>query len=377
MPFTSSKPALVLDAEIRSTLEGLSRSRRAARGRVDRAVILLSYADGKAISAIAKEISMARSAVNRIVNRALEIGVMAALEDQPRSGRPPVLTKEARAWLVSLACQKPKDLGYPHELWTTDLLARHVRSHCKQAGHPCLSEVVVGTVSKILKRNKIRPHKVRYYLERRDPDFDQKMVQLLLVYQEVEVQRETGDDNGSIVISYDEKPGIQAIGTTGPDLPPVPGRHPSISREFEYVRHGTCSLLAGVDLMTGHVHHLVRDRHRSREFVEFLELLDRAYPEDVKIRLILDNHSSHTSKETNAYLRTVPNRFEFVFTPVHGSWLNLVETLFSKMARSVLRHIRVSGKDELCSRIDDYFEHLNAAPQVLRWKHGIEDLSVA
>lgn len=377
MPFTSIKSPLILDPETRSILETLTRSRNAARGRVDRAVILLSYADGHSISAISRERSMSRSAVNRIVNRALEVGAVTALDDRPRSGRPTRLTKQARAWLVSLACQKPKDLGYPHELWTIDLLARHARAHCEGAGHQCLREIAGGTVSKLLKRNKIRPHKVRYYLERRDPDFDQKMVQLLLVYEEVEVRREADEDHGSVVISYDEKPGIQAIGSTGADLPPVPGRHPSISREFEYVRHGTCSLLAGVDLMTGHVHHLVRDRHRSREFIEFLQLLDCTYPKDLKIRLILDNHSSHTSKETNEFLRTVPNRFEFVFTPVHGSWLNLVETLFSKMARSVLRHIRVTGKDELRARIDAYFEDLNAAPQVLRWKHGIEDLSVA
>lgn len=377
MPFTSSKPELILDADARSTLETLSRSRTAPRGKVDRAMVLLGYADGETVSAIARERSMARSAVNRIVNRALEMGAVAALEDQARSGRPQTLTRQARAWVVSLACQKPKDLGYPHELWTIDLLVRHLRIHCEEAGHPCLSEIAGGTVSKILKRNKVRPHKVRYYLERRDPEFDQKMVQLLLVYEEVELQRESDEDSSSVVISYDEKPGIQAIGTTGPDLPPVPGRHPCISREFEYVRHGTCSLLAGVDLMTGHVHHLVRDRHRSGEFIEFLQLLDRSYPDDVKIRLILDNHSAHTSKETNAYLKTVPNRFDFVFTPVHGSWLNLIETLFSKMARSVLRHIRVSGKEELRSRIDAYFADLNEAPPILRWKHGIEDLNVA
>lgn len=377
MPFVSSKPELLLDAKTRSDLEALSRSRSAARGRVDRAVVLLSYADGAVISAIARERGMARSAVNRIVNRALEKGAWAALEDQARSGRPPRLTKEGRAWLVSLACQKPKELGYPHELWTIDLLVRHARGHCTEAGHPSLAGLAGGTVSKILNQNKIRPHKVRYYLERRDPDFDQKMVQLLLVYEEVELQRKADEPDSWTVISYDEKPGIQAIGTTAPDLPPVPGRHPSLSREFEYVRHGTCSLLAGVDLLTGHVHHLVRDRHRSREFVEFLRLVDDHYPNDVKIRLILDNHSAHKSKETNDYLKTVPNRFEFVFTPVHGSWLNLVETLFSKMARSVLRHIRVTGKDELSSRIDHYFNDLNAAPQVLRWKHGIGDLTVA
>ena len=180
-----------------------------------------------------------------------------------------------------------------------------------------------------------------------------------------------------VVVSYDERPGIQAIESKAPDLPPVPGRHPTISREFEYVRHGTSSLLAGVDLMTGRVHHLMRDRHRSREFIEFLQLLDHNYPPDTKIRLILDNHSAHLSKETNEYLKTVPNRFDFVFTPVHGSWLNLIETLFSKMARSVLRHIRVANKEELWSRIDAYFDDLNAAPVILRWKHGIEDLNVA
>ena len=129
--------------------------------------------------------------------------------------------------------------------------------------------------------------------------------------------------------------------------------------------------------MTGHVHHLMRDRHRSREFIEFLESLDRSYPAAVKIRLILDNHSAHRSTETQAYLATVPNRFDFVFTPVHGSWLNLIETLFSKMARSVLRHIRVSSKDELWQRVDRYFDDLNKAPVILRWKHGIEDLNVA
>jgi len=287
------------------------------------------------------------------------------------------LTVEARAWLVALACQKPKDLGHPHELWTIDLLVRHLRDHCRDAGHPSLSKVAGGTVSKILARNKVRPHKVRYYLERRDPNFDDKMVQILLVYEEVELQRASDEDDSRVVISYDERPGIQAIESKAPDLPPVPGRHSTISREFEYIRHGTSSLLAGVDLVTGHVHHIMRDRHRSREFIEFLQLLDRSYPKHKKIRLILDNHSSHLSKETNEYLSSVPNRFEFVFTPVHGSWLNLVETLFSKMARSVLRHIRVANKEELWERIDAYFDDLNAAPVVLRWKYGIEDLHVA
>ena len=315
--------------------------------------------------------------MNRVINRALEVGAIAALDDLARSGRPRKLTQEARVWLVALACQKPKHLGYPHELWTIDLLGRHIRKHCEVAGHPSLSKIAGGTISKILSKHVIRPHKVRYYLERRDPEFDRKMIQILIVYKEIEMLRSEGGSETEVVISCDEKPGIQAIESKGPDLPPVPGLHPQINREFEYIRHGTSSLIAGVDLMTGHIHHLVRDRHRSREFIEFLELLHRSYPPEVKIRLVLDNHSAHTSKETRNYLQTVPNRFEFIFTPVHGSWLNLIETLFSKMARTVLRHIRVSGKSELRDRIDAYIDELNKAPVVFRWKRGIEDLRVA
>ena len=331
MPFPSTKAALAVDPDTARTLESLVCSRTESRARVDRAGVLLAYAAGQSVAAIARQVSMSRSAVNRIVNRALEAGPLAALDDVGRAGRPRRLTTEARAWVVALACQQPKDVGYPHELWTIDLLGRHIRTHCRTAGHPSLAKLAGGTISKILTQHKVRPHKVRYYLERRDPDFDHKMVQILLVYEDVALKREAEDL--TVVISYDERPGIQAIESKGPDLPPVPGRHPTRAREFEYIRHGTSSLLAGVDLMTGHVHHLMRDRHRSREFIEFLESLDRAYPAAVTIRLILDNHSAHRSKETQAYLATVPNRFDFVFTPVHGSWLNLIETLFGPCQR--------------------------------------------
>ena len=124
-----------------------------------------------------------------------------------------------------------------------------------------------------------------------------------------------------------------------------------MARDHEYKRHGTVSLLAGIDLLTGQVHALVKDRHRSREFIEFLKLLDAAYPTHTAIKLILDNHSAHISKETKAWLADQPaGRFEFIFTPKHGSWLNLVEGFFSKLARSVLRHIRVASKGELKDR---------------------------
>jgi transposase len=135
------------------------------------------------------------------------------------------------------------------------------------------------------------------------------------------------------IVSYDEKPGIQAIATTAPDLPPKPGVHVTFARDHEYKRHGTLSLLAGIDLLTGKVHALVRDRHRSREFIEFLKLLDAAYPPQTAIKLILDNHSAHIARETKTWLAAQPaRRFEFTFTPKHGSSLNLVDGFFSKFA---------------------------------------------
>lgn len=354
-------------------LEAIARSRTEPACRVERARILLAYRTDPSTYAVGEAIGVTHQTVQRCLDRAVRLGTMAALDDSPRPGKAPEITDDARAWLVSLACQKAKDLGYPHELWTTRLLARHVREHAAAAGHPCLQSIVQGTVCKILAHHAVKPHKVRYYLERRDEAFETKMADVLCVYREVAVLRASQDTEANVaIISYDEKPGIQAIGTTAPDLPPHPGSHPSFARDHEYQRHGTLSLLAGIDLLTGKVHACVEHRHRSREFVGFLKRLDAAYPADTAIKLILDNHSAHISKETKAWLATQPEgRFCFVFTPKHGSWLNLVEGFFSKMARSMLRHIRVASKAELKMRILAYLDDLNRDPVVHTWTYKI------
>jgi len=177
-------------------------------------------------------------------------------------------------------------------------------------------------------------------------------------------------------LSYDEKPGIHATENIAADLSPVVGKSTTWSRDYEYKRHGTLSLLAGIDLHDGRVIGLVRDRHRSREFIEFLEKVDSEYPKHWKLRIILDNHSAHISKETMAALAKYPNRFEFVFTPKHGSWLNLIEMFFSKMSRSFLRGIRVKSKDELRERILKYLDEVNMDPVVFRWKYKLEDIII-
>jgi transposase len=227
-------------------LEAIARSRSEPAIRVERARILLAYHANPSSVAVGKQIGIMRHTVRRCVRRAAQVGVLAALEDSPRPGKAPVITAEARAWLVSLACRKAKDLGYPHELWTTRLLARHVREHAEAAGHPCMAKIVQGTVCKILARHEVKPHKARYYLERRDEAFEAKMAEVLCVYREVALLRESQSENNVAIISYDEKPGIQAIGNTAPDLPPQPRSHPAFACDHEYKRHGTLSLLAGL-----------------------------------------------------------------------------------------------------------------------------------
>ena len=371
---------LSIDEATVAELMSIARSRTESASRVERARMLLAYRDDPSFFAVGRALGVHHQTVQRCVERALAYGPLAALDDRPRPGAAPKITAEAKAWLVSLACRKAKDLGYPHELWTTRLLAQHAQEHAPAEGHPCLAKVSQGTVCKILNEQEVKPHKVRYYLERRDPEFKEKMAEVLCVYREVKMLKEASENSKGkpsdavAIISYDEKPGIQAIANTAPDLPPQPGAHATFARDHEYKRRGTVSLLAGIDLRTGQVHALVRDRHRSREFIEFLQVLDAAYPAHTAIKLILDNHSAHISKETKAWLAKQPaGRFAFTFTPKHGSWLNIVEGFFSKLTRSILRKIRVSSKQELKDRIMAAMDYINEHPVVHTWSYMLDE----
>jgi transposase len=362
-----------------AALGAIARSRTEPASRVERARMLLAYREDPSFFAVAQGMGVHHQTVQRCVERALAYGPIAALDDRPRPGKEPTITAEAKAWVVNLACRKAKELGYPHELWTTRLLARHAREQGPAEGHSCLAKLAQGTLCTILNGQEIKPHKVRYYLERRDPQFKQKMAEVLCVYRQVKLIKETAaaakqkPSDAVAIVSYDEKPGIQALATTAPDLPPEPGKHASFARDHEYKRYGTVSLLAGIDLLTGQVHALVKDRHRSCEFIEFLKLIDAAYPTHTAIKLILDNHSAHISKETRAWLADQPaGRFEFVFTPKHGSWLNLIEGFFSKLARSVLRYIRVESKQELKDRLMAAMDEFNRHPVVHTWSYKLD-----
>src|SRR5215467_11262938 len=167
------------DADL-AKLASIARSRTEPASRVERARMLLAYRENPSFYAVGQALGIHHQTVQRCVERALAYGPIAALDDRARPGREPTITPEAKAWLVSLACHKAKDLGYPHELWTTRLLARHAQEHGPAEGHPCFQKVSQGTICKILNEQEIKPHKVRYYLERRDPEFKEKMAEVHL-----------------------------------------------------------------------------------------------------------------------------------------------------------------------------------------------------
>lgn len=376
--------SITLTAEDRNYLETQTRARTIQAQTVNRARILLLKADGCSIDDIADKVGINRKSVMLCLKKYADGGVENALFDAPGRGRNAEITDEEKAWIINIACQKPKDLGYSAETWTYARLTSHINKSAEAAGFIRLSTIHKSTVHKILDDAEIKPFRIRYYCEKRDPDFDSKMHNVLLVYKQLSFQF---DENGQLlpwkedeeivhVLSYDEKPGIQAIATTSEDLLPDEN-HSVISRDYEYKRLGTLSLLAGIDLQTGEAIPLVTETHNSKDYIKFLKLLDDKYPKGDKIRMVLDNLRVHTSEETKQYLATVPGRFEFVFTPKHGSWLNMVEGFFSKMTRQMLRGIRVKSKAELADRIYRYFEEVNAEPVVFHWKYNLDDIDVS
>ena len=374
--------SIKLSNEEREYLELQTRARTIQAQTVARARILLLRADGVSIDAIADKVDLNRCSVMLCLKKFKEGGIENALFDAPGRGRNAEITDEEKAWIINIACQKPIDFGYAAETWTYAKLTSHINKTAEAAGYTRLSTIHKSTVNTILDEADIKPHKITYYCENRDPDFDSKMHNVLLVYKQLEMQfDESGkvivsDDTPVHVLSYDEKPGIQAIATISDDLMPDE-KHPTISRDYEYKRLGTLSLLAAIDLQTGEAIPLVRDKHSSKEYIEFLKLLDDKYPKGDKVRIVLNNLKVHTSEATRKYLATVPGRFEFVFTPKHGSWLNMVEGFFSKMTRQMLRGIRVKSKEELTNRIYKYFAEINEEPLVFHWKYNLDDIDVS
>ncbi len=373
-----AKP-LVLSSEDHKWLETIVRTRTLQAQVVTRARILLLKEAGDSVDVIAEKVDLNRNSVLLCLKKYKAGGVENAIYDAPGRGRNAQITDDEKAWIINVACQKPKEYGYAAETWTYAKLTEHINKTAENAGYTRLSTITKTSIKNILDAAKIKPFRIQYYCENRDPEFESKMHQVLYVYKQIEM---LFDENGELYIpageqdihtvSYDEKPGIQAIATTAPDLPPD-SNHGAIKRDYEYKRLGTISLLAAIDLLTGEAIPLVRDTHKSDDFIDFLKILNERYPQGDTIQVILDNHSVHTCKKVQQFLAAMPGRFVFIFTPKHGSWLNMIEGFFGKMTRQMLRGIRVSTKQELVDRIYKYFDEVNETPVVYHWKYKMDE----
>lgn len=352
-----------------------------------RAQILLLRAAGAKYAEIEESLDVTRPTVTKTIKKFCTYGLQGALNDLQRTGRPKTITREGKTWIISIACHIPETLeGAPQrQLWTLKSLTDYVHKYCESRGFPELANIQKSTIWNILNDKELKPHRVRYYLECKDPEFEEKMKKVLIIYKRIEWIMQWVEDEigagfradelcGEAFLSYDEKPGIQAVQNIAPDLPPTK-THGCLARDYEYKRHGTISVLAGIDLFTGEIIGIVRDRHTSSDFIDFLKRADEHYNANLTINIILDNHSIHRSKETTEYLASLPQgRFNFIFTPKHASWLNLIESFFSKMARQLLRHLRVKSKQDLIDRILAWFEEVNSERVIFRWKWNLEDI---
>ena len=229
-----------LSEDERLYLETQMRARTIQAQTVIRARILLLKAEGISVDHIADKVGMNRKSVMLCINKYLEGGVENALFDAPGRGRNAEITDDEKAWIINIACQKPVNLGYSAEVWTRALLTKHINKFAEEAGHTRLSTISQSKVRTILEEADIKPNKITYYCENRDPDFDQKMHNVLLVYKQLSLQF---DEKGQLipfkedeqvvhVLSYDEKPGIQAIANTTEDLLPDEN-HKTVSRDYE------------------------------------------------------------------------------------------------------------------------------------------------
>ena len=366
---------ITLTEEEKNILTKIRKSKTETAIRVKRATMLLLSDEGKTLVDIASKLDFHFSAVKLCLTKYRKGGIEGALNDEKGRGRKAVITDEDKVWIKNIACKKPVDFGYAQELWSIRKLREHIINNCENEKHEALKTVSISTLSVILNEASIKPHRIRYYLEKRDEDFEKKMEEVLIVYKKVQMKLEKKLQDEYIMVSYDEKPGIQAIANTVADKNPTE-KHGFIARDSEYKRFGTLSLLAGINLLDGEVISIIRNRHTSDEFIEWLKVVDEKYDKDKKILVVLDNHSVHRSKKTNEYLETRKERFEVVFTPKHGSWLNIIEGFFGKLARQLLRGIRVKSKEELVERITKYIAEVNENPVIPNWTYKMNETTV-
>ncbi|WP_206442687.1 IS630 family transposase [Streptomyces boncukensis] len=326
-------------------LEARVRAHTASQREVRRARIVLLVAAGLGTREVAWRVGVAETTVVRWRDRFLAEG-LDGLEDRPRSGRPRTFGPQVRLRIVAAATSEPP---YPYDGWSHRLIAQQVAD----------TGISPSQVGRILASLEIKPHRVRGWLTRpEDPEFFTKAAEVCALY--------LNRPPGSIVVSIDEKTAMAARSRKHPEQPAAAGR-PRL-REFEYVRHGTVSITAALDVHTGQVVVEELPRGDSAHFIAFLTRLDRTIPRELTVHLVLDNGSAHVSKATRTWL-AAHARFVPHYTPKHASWLNQVELFFSLLGRRVLRHGDFSSRQDLLDKVCAFTLAHNETARPFRWHY--------
>ena len=339
---------IVVSPEDRLELERIVRSRRAERRMVERAEVVLAAADGLPAREIAARVGCSAKLAGRWRARYERDGIDGLL-DKPRSGRPLTHEAETRALLIAKACTRPPETpeGQRRERWT----------------HRELGEAVGMSESQahvILSRAEIKPHRTEYWVmtDFDQPYFQERAAEVCGLYLD--------PPRNALVLSIDEKTSIQAKGLARADALPKPGK--SARRDYEYTRNGTMNLFAALRVHCGETHAMTSKTRNSLDLIRFLEEIDETVPPaaDRQIIAIMDNLSTHKSKELAKWLKAHP-RWRFVFTPKHASWLNQVECVFSILARRLLKHGHFDTPEDLAEQMLAFVETHNQTATPFKW----------
>lgn len=343
-----------LTPEDRAVLERWVRSSTCEQRRAERARIVLAAADGASNEAIAERLGLVRQTVAKWRGRFVTLGVD-GLEDAPRPGRPPVYTHDDRLRIVTAVTEEPPE---PDSHWTVRAVAAKLAS---EVG------ISASQVWRILDDLDLKPWQTRSWLTSHDPAFWDKAADVCGLYLD--------PPDNALVLSVDEKTGMQAKSRVNPTKPAQPGL--TERREFEYRRHGTAALFAALDVHSGEVIHDTKERNRSQDFIEFLELLDAHTPAELTLHLVLDNGSSHASKQTKTWLAAHSDRFVVHHTPTHASWLNQIELFFSILGRRLLKRGEFESVDDLVNRISGFITDYNRTAKPFKWTYQGKPLKAA
>ena len=332
----------------RSRLEAWVRARTTPRRLVERARIVLASADGLSGDDICSQVGVSRPTVTLWLDRYDAGGASALGEDRPRSGRPKMITPEREAAIIQQTLESEPPDGGTH--WSTRLMAQ-------------VSGLDSTTIGRIWRAHGLKPHRIEYFKVSTDPAFVHKLRDVVGLYLD--------PPKRAVVFSVDEKSQIQALNRTQPGLPMKKGRAGTMTHDYE--RHGTTTLFAALDVVSGHIHHDCMPRHRSVDFLRFMTDLEATVEPGLSIHVILDNYGTHKTAEVERWLKRHP-RVHFHFTPTSASWLNLVERFFSELTTRQLQRLAVTSVRELEQAIDGYIERRNVDPFPFIWTASVRSI---